>query len=273
MELLDICVDVEKPSGRCIKCKTERKTDINSSENIYENEDMLNTLETNTMEPAVSGAGNLNKSCRAAAVSWVMLFLLLAGLITLAVLLVKCKSACKMEMDLLYNNLTRERNEVQMQNKNLSEEQDQLQNRFEDVTNERNDVQKKLQALQSLGWTFFSQSLYYVSSVQKSWNESRDDCLQKGADLVIIDSHEEQEFTRSFKKSSWIGLTDIDTEGTWKWVDGTPLTTSYWAVHEPNGFPGRDEDCAEIIPYILFKSWNDVSCNFKKFWICEKVIS
>lgn len=42
------------------------------------------------------------------------------------------------------------------------------------------------------GWVYFSGSFYYISSSEKSWNDSRDDCLQRHADLVIINSKEEQ---------------------------------------------------------------------------------
>uniref|UniRef100_A0A3Q2WVP1 C-type lectin domain-containing protein n=1 Tax=Haplochromis burtoni TaxID=8153 RepID=A0A3Q2WVP1_HAPBU len=41
-------------------------------------------------------------------------------------------------------------------------------------------------------WVAFSDSLYQVSSEQKSWQESRQDCLQKGSDLMIIKNREEQ---------------------------------------------------------------------------------
>uniref|UniRef100_A0A3B4XKT6 C-type lectin domain-containing protein n=1 Tax=Seriola lalandi dorsalis TaxID=1841481 RepID=A0A3B4XKT6_SERLL len=77
------------------------------------------------------------------------------------------------------------------------------------------------------GWVYFSDSIYYISSTKKTWQDSRNDCLQKGADLMIINSKEEQDFTRQSKKNVWIGLTDSETEGTWKWVDGTPLTTRF----------------------------------------------
>lgn len=49
-----------------------------------------------------------------------------------------------------------------------------------------------LLSLTDEGWVYFNQSFYYISSINKSWQASRDDCLQRGADLVIINSKEEQ---------------------------------------------------------------------------------
>uniref|UniRef100_A0A667ZWI8 C-type lectin domain-containing protein n=1 Tax=Myripristis murdjan TaxID=586833 RepID=A0A667ZWI8_9TELE len=120
------------------------------------------------------------------------------------------------------------------------------------------------------GWLYFNNSLYYFSSARKTWNDSRQDCQSRGADLVIINSREEQEFTGQLKKLTWIGLTDSETEGIWKWVDGTPLTTSYWGPGEPNSDGGRNEDCGEIRFHDRRNSWNDESCGSSNFWICEK---
>ncbi|XP_042073651.1 C-type mannose receptor 2, partial [Haplochromis burtoni] len=121
-------------------------------------------------------------------------------------------------------------------------------------------------------WVAFSDSLYQISSEQKSWEESRRDCLKKGSDLMIINSREEQNFVNKFKKHLWIGLTDSETEGTWRWVDGTQMSsTSYWNSGEPNG--GRNENCGEIKTYNSENSWNDESCSNAKFWICEKRVS
>nr|XP_033480985.1 CD209 antigen-like protein E [Epinephelus lanceolatus] len=147
--------------------------------------------------------------------------------------------------------------------KNVTEERDELKRKLIQITGDH---------YSQLGWKYFSGSFYYISSDMKTWKDSRDDCVQRGADLIIINSREEQMFTAGFQTVLWIGLTDRETEGTWKWVDGTPLTTSYWTYHEPNGAPDRDEDCAEIKDFYLINSWNDEPCDAQKFWICEKTL-
>ncbi|XP_035516564.1 CD209 antigen-like protein E [Morone saxatilis] len=135
--------------------------------------------------------------------------------------------------------------------KNLIEETDKLKEKLINFNH-----------LFQQGWVYFHPSFYYISSTKKSWNDSREDCLQRGADLIVINSKEEQDFTRKFNKVMWIGLTDRETKGMWIWVDGTPLDKSYWGWFEPNN--RGNEDCAESK-----NSWNDESCNSKRYWICE----
>ncbi|KAM9399023.1 receptor-type tyrosine-protein phosphatase H-like isoform 3-T4 [Salvelinus alpinus] len=122
------------------------------------------------------------------------------------------------------------------------------------------------------GWRRFGCSCYYLSTEKKSWEKSRQDCLERGADLVIINSEGEQTFINGFKSVNfvWIGLTDSVTEGTWKWVDGTPLTTPrFWWSGEPDG--GTYQNCGEI--YYTSSGqrvWRDYDCSFSQEWICEK---
>ncbi|XP_068583573.1 C-type lectin domain family 4 member C-like isoform X2 [Cebidichthys violaceus] len=63
------------------------------------------------------------------------------------------------------------------------------------LTEEGEDLKRKLSTYDHYfeqGWVYLRPSFYYISSSQKSWQESRDDCLQRGADLMIINSKEEQ---------------------------------------------------------------------------------
>ena len=43
----------------------------------------------------------------------------------------------------------------------------------------------------------------------------------------------------------FIGLDDQKAEGTFSWIDSTPVTFTYWAPNEPNNHKGQ-EDCTEV---------------------------
>ncbi|XP_076874386.1 uncharacterized protein LOC143524319 [Brachyhypopomus gauderio] len=123
-----------------------------------------------------------------------------------------------------------------------------------------------------LGWKILGSKLYYISLGKRTWSESRQFCIERGADLVIINSREEQELAlRNLGKSrAWIGLSDYNTEGGWKWVDGTALNSGYWNKGEPNGT--SDEGCAEIHSSGLIKDWSKKPCSNENRWICEKSV-
>ncbi|XP_017571179.1 CD209 antigen-like protein C isoform X2 [Pygocentrus nattereri] len=177
-----------------------------------------------------------------------------------------------------YSNLTIERDQLQSSYSNLTIEKKQLQIKNTNLTIERNQLEKErdgfCEMLSKLGWIYFSSSLYYISTEKKSWSESRQDCREKGADLLIINSRKQQEFiSEAFGSSeAWIGLRDVDTEGVWKWMDKSTLTTKFWWTGEPNDY--GNEDCA-ITGYKRavsehLSTWADYSCDHLVVGICEK---
>ncbi|XP_032025382.1 CD209 antigen isoform X3 [Hylobates moloch] len=120
-------------------------------------------------------------------------------------------------------------------------------------------------------WTFFQGNCYFMSNSQRDWHDSVTACQEVGAQLVVIKSAEEQNFLQLQSSRSnrftWMGLSDLNQEGTWQWVDGSPLSPSfkqYWNRGEPNNV--GEEDCAEFSG----NGWNDDKCNLAKFWICKK---
>ncbi|CAI5655383.1 unnamed protein product [Oreochromis niloticus] len=119
-----------------------------------------------------------------------------------------------------------------------------------------------------VGWSSFNHSCYLLSESSASWDAARRDCRGREADLLVINSPEEQNFLSTINTEVWIGLNDKEQEGTWKWVDGTPLNMTYWASGQPDN--GGEEDCAHVRSDEK-KFWNDLSCSSSCQWICEKV--
>ncbi|XP_044201800.1 C-type lectin domain family 4 member M-like isoform X2 [Thunnus albacares] len=170
-----------------------------------------------------------------------------------------------------YKRLTEERDTLKRNLTDCDNKTLDLEASFKTLTEERDELKKKLPDFvhySQQGWKYFNGSFYYISSNIKTWNESRTDCLQRGADLVVVNSRDEQEFINRYQKMMWIGLTDSEREGTWKWVDGTPLTTSFWDSGEPNN--NNNEDCVETRFYPEETGWNDIICGERRLWICEK---
>ncbi|XP_026232142.1 CD209 antigen-like protein C isoform X2 [Anabas testudineus] len=151
---------------------------------------------------------------------------------------------------------------------NWTEERAQLDVRLSDVSEELNrclSQQKKTEKTCPTGWTMFSQSCYLLSTKSDTWEKGRENCRANGADLVIIDSRQEQTFLSGFTQDVWFGLTDKQNEGTWKWVDNSPLTLTYWAENQPDNY--GEEDCAHLRSDHF---WNDLSCEATSQWICKK---
>uniref|UniRef100_A0A8C6WJ93 C-type lectin domain-containing protein n=1 Tax=Neogobius melanostomus TaxID=47308 RepID=A0A8C6WJ93_9GOBI len=121
------------------------------------------------------------------------------------------------------------------------------------------------------GWELNGTKCYNFSSNRLNWTESRDMCQSLSADLTFL-------FNKlKMKDRFWIGLTDSETEGQWKWTDGSALDQSltFWN-QEPDNYDvinPEGEDCVVIVledKSSVFKSWGDVPCNDKYRFICEK---
>uniref|UniRef100_A0AAQ6IDK2 C-type lectin domain-containing protein n=1 Tax=Anabas testudineus TaxID=64144 RepID=A0AAQ6IDK2_ANATE len=194
------------------------------------------------------------------------------------------------------SSLTEERNKLKTNLTEITEERDQLKTNLNEITEEHNRLQCLCKQSESVrdkahgvsmmtatnnckhndqvkmiksshttcpdGWKKLCLSCYFLSTKSGSWTTGREDCRTRGADLVVIHSAEEQ-VKCVFMFDTWIGLNDRDKEGTWKWVDGTPLTVTYWASKEPNNGNAdgnvAEEDCVKVLGS-QSSNWNDNLC-------------
>ncbi|KAK7153565.1 hypothetical protein R3I94_007066 [Phoxinus phoxinus] len=245
--------------------------------NIYANVDPINgsdvrTETENSQTPQHTGSDTVrNRSSRAALVCLVLLCVVLLTAVIVLCVHIKTESTNYTEETKLLlltkiSNLTEARDELLTRNMQLTKERDG----FSSINLE---LIKHRELSESLcvkdRWIYYNSSLYFLSSEKRSWTESRRYCTERGADLIIINNTEEQGFVRKISSdvNVWVGVTDRDVEGTWKWVDGSTLNSGFWSSGEPNSAVG-DEDCAlNRGPGLA-----DYPCNDAFEWICEEAI-
>ncbi|XP_010723556.1 killer cell lectin-like receptor subfamily G member 1 [Meleagris gallopavo] len=128
-----------------------------------------------------------------------------------------------------------------------------------------------LQALQGscqfcpAGWLWHAGRCYYFSSAKRSWEQSKEDCCSRGAQLAIIQANSTLAFlTRvSHMDVFHVGLKRSLSGLEWKWLDGTVLqrlfriqrsTSSFLACGRVSGSGLSGGDCREAHGWVCEKS-------------------
>ncbi|XP_028847361.1 collectin-12-like isoform X2 [Denticeps clupeoides] len=120
------------------------------------------------------------------------------------------------------------------------------------------------------GWKQLNCKCYFsISAV--TWDEGRQHCKEKGGDLAVINSREEQVLLIEWNMTGWLGLSFCEKEK-WKWVDNSPLTVQLWDIGEPDKREGANSYCAGFYANKEKpdQSWHDYPCSRKQWAVCEK---
>jgi len=141
-------------------------------------------------------------------------------------------------------------------------------------------------------------SMYFINPASQDANLSEADAQQLGAHLVVFNDAAENAAVVAALNSSgviasvgavWVGYTDVQTEGNWVTLDGSPLSYLNWASGEPNN-NGQGDACCGIPDWLggcqsnqawrcqygedctqIYSSgqWNDLPCNRSSVSVIE----
>ena len=82
---------------------------------------------------------------------------------------------------------------------------------------------------------------YYMLTEPLLWSDAEAYAVQQGAHLLTLNDAAEEAWVRATfggDEHFWIGMNDIDREGTWVWASGEAVTYTNWAPGEPNNCGG-----------------------------------
>jgi Ca2+-binding RTX toxin-like protein len=110
-----------------------------------------------------------------------------------------------------------------------------------------------------------------------TWQEAQAEAQSLGGNLVTIDSQEEQDWLVSTFRDTeqlWIGYTDEETEGQFKWANGETSTYTNWFPGTTGISPQPDNGGPDGEDYVVMNfgaagQWNDYPSNFTYRGIIE----
>ncbi|XP_066982679.1 macrophage mannose receptor 1-like isoform X2 [Macrobrachium rosenbergii] len=116
------------------------------------------------------------------------------------------------------------------------------------------------------GWLMNEDRCYYLSDVEKTWQDAREYCQDNQADLISVNSWTEQDFVHTnIDTGILIGYSDEMDEGVWVWNDRSTGGIVNWDTGEPNG--QKTQNCG--LMYATNGKWDDWYCDKARNFGCE----
>ena len=107
---------------------------------------------------------------------------------------------------------------------------------------------------------------YFLSNGAYPPETAHANALASGGHLATISSSQENQFISGlYPDRMWIGYTDRDVEGTWRWITNEPVVYTNWAGGEPNN--AGNEDWAVI--NWSGPTWNDWYYTQPAYYVIE----
>lgn len=115
----------------------------------------------------------------------------------------------------------------------------------------------------------FGGHVYALIKDHATWHVAKRRCEEMGGHLVVLDSNEETDFILSLMNKSadeaWIGATDEEKEGEWKWITDQALSKAFLSrcgIDNAHGFQ-------HALSIGGSKNIGDVSTSLRILYLCE----
>ncbi|XP_026949137.1 killer cell lectin-like receptor subfamily F member 1 isoform X1 [Sagmatias obliquidens] len=116
-------------------------------------------------------------------------------------------------------------------------------------------------------WKLHGGKCYWVAKSEKSWNESKNDCVMKNSHLMVIQDFIDMSFLwRNLQASAsyWVGLRIPPGEELWTWVDNSTFDPQLFSKKKKKPRT-RSMKCV-LVSYTKIA---EESCEKHHQWICQ----
>nr|XP_033798851.1 mannose-binding protein-like [Geotrypetes seraphini] len=147
--------------------------------------------------------------------------------------------------------------------------QQSVQRMNEQLTTLQDNFIKYLKALIFSVGKEVGSKLFVTDGLEYNYEKARRVCSRAGglvaAPRTADENHALQEMVLKYNKQAFLGITDIQIEGTFQYSTGEEITYSNWNVNEPNNVNGNEE----CVALRSDGKWYDIICTNKMLLICE----
>ncbi|NXS81839.1 MRC1 protein, partial [Erpornis zantholeuca] len=122
------------------------------------------------------------------------------------------------------------------------------------------------------GWERYGCCCYLVGHISVTFSEAKKTCERSSGYLTSIGDRYEQAYLTSLiglssEKYFWIGLSDMEEKGSFKWVTGEGVLYTNWNA----AMPGKEAGCVALRTGNAAGLWDVQSCEVKAKFLCKKL--